>query len=288
MIVVAFPGQGAQKVGMAENLTQNQLHYFHKASSVLGYDLLKLCNQGPLEKLSLTQYTQPALMVSCISLWSELKRITNVQVLAGHSLGEITALIASGAVDFLDGVKITAKRGELMSRHSQGGMAAIIGLDAAQVKKIVEESKYLGIISIANYNAPGQFVISGESNAVKSAARLALAVGAKKVVPLRVSGSFHSSLMQPVGTEFLAYLNQFKFKDPKYPVISNINSHLITTAGQIKNELGRQLTTSVQWIENVLQLKSLGMTEFIEVSSVSVLAGLTRQITADIKIVSYP
>lgn len=288
MIVIAFPGQGAQKVGMAENLTKDQLHYFHEASSVLGYDLKKLCNEGPLEKLSLTQYAQPALMVNCISLWSRLKEITNVRVFAGHSLGEITALVASGAIDFLDGVKIVAKRGELMSRHCTGGMVAILGLDVIKVGKIVDESKHLGIISIANYNTPGQFVLSGESDALKFATRQALAAGARKVVPLRVSGSFHSSMMLPVCIEFLTYLDQFEFHHPKYPVISNINSTLITTADRIKDELGQQLTAPVQWIENVLKLKSLGMTEFIEVGPVPVLVGLTRRIISEIKIESYP
>ena len=160
MIVVAFPGQGAQKLGMATNLSPNQLAAFNKAGEILGYDLIKLCNEGPFEKLSQTQFTQPALLVTCISYWFEISSNTRVEYFAGHSLGQITALVASGAIDFEDGVKIAAKRGQLMSQEAKGGMVALLGLELPQIEELVTAAKSFGTINVANYILPVNMLLA--------------------------------------------------------------------------------------------------------------------------------
>lgn len=285
MIAVAFPGQGSQKVGMVDQLTNEQKQYFTEASSDLGYDLFKLCQIGPQEKLSLTQFAQPALLVTSIALFSGLTTNHNLSYFLGHSLGEITALVAADAISFSDGVKIVAKRGELMADCDiAGGMVAIIGLDQEKVEEICADLDIVGKINLANYNSPSQMVISGEKVALDKASEQAISAGARRVIPLSVSGPFHSELMGPASKQFAEYLDQFTFQAPKIPVISNIDSRLITSAAEIKQELVGQLTKSVRWIDNILQLEELGVTDLYEVGPGATLVGLTKRITRNIRL----
>lgn len=285
MIAVAFPGQGSQKVGMVDQLTSEQKQYFSEASSILGFDLLDLCKTGPQEKLSLTQFAQPALLVTSISLWSTIADNYNPSYFLGHSLGEVTALVAAQAISFSDGVRIITKRGELMAASDvSGGMVAIIGLDEDKVEKICANSDLNQKLTLANYNSPGQMVISGPNTALEKAKEQAMLAGAKIVIPLSVSGPFHSELMSPASDLFGKYLDGFTFQAPKIPVISNIDSQPITTAMEIKQELVDQLTKSVRWIDNILQLETLGVTDLYEVGPGTTLIGLTKRITKNIKL----
>jgi len=288
MIACAFPGQGVQKVGMVSDLYASQRRYFETASEILGYDLLQLCQEGPQEKLSSTQFAQPAVMVACIASWSEYIMTATPSILLGHSLGLVTAFIAAGAVEFSDGVRIVARRGELMhDAPVPGQMTAILGLELDAVQEIVEEAGSRGTVAVANYNCPGQFVLSGETGAVEYAGELALKKGAKRAVKLDVSGPFHSSLMQGPAEHFARFLEQFRFADPKYPVISNINSRLITSAEQVKMELVAQLTNPVDWIGNIQALEQLGGTQLVEIGPGSVLTGLTKRITKNLELISF-
>lgn len=289
MIACAFPGQGVQKVGMAADLYASQKRYFDQASEILGYDLLELCQKGPLEKLSSTQYAQPAIMVTCISFWSEYIKTATPKVLLGHSLGMVTAFIAAGAVEFSDGVKIVARRGELMhDSPTPGQMTAILGLDADTVEEIVAQAQQVGTVTVANYNCPDQYVISGQTEAVEHASKLAEERGAKRTIKLGVSGPFHSGLMERAAEQFGRYIEQFAFSDPKYPVISNINSRLITTAEQVKMELVAQISKPVDWIGNIKALEQLGATALVEIGPGNVLVGLTKRITENLELISFP
>lgn len=282
MIGIAFPGQGAQKVGMVDQIASEQRHYFKMASDLLGYDLWELCQSGSQEQLSLTQFAQPALLVTGIALWESVKSNYQVDFFAGHSLGEITALVAAEAISFADGVQIVAKRGEIMaSCNVAGGMAAVIGLEQDQVLEICADPKLEGELTLANYNSPGQYVISGTNSALKYGEELAIAAGARRVIPLAVSGPFHSQLMSSASEQFNQYLIQFNFNNPIKPVISNIDSRLITLGEDIQQELVQQLTKPVRWIDNMLELVRLGVTDLYEVGPGNTLVGLTKRITKD-------
>jgi len=289
MIAVAFPGQGVQHVGMVGNPSSYQLPYFSRASELIGYDLLKLCQNGPIEQLSNTRYAQVAIMVTCISHWANLSQYAKPDVLLGHSLGELTALVASGAIAFDDGVLIAAKRGELMDEcGGEGRMAALLGLELQTVETIVEQAAEQGVIVVANYNSPGQYVVAGEEKPIEYASRLALEHGAKRVVRLPVSGPFHSPLMQKAAVQFAGYLQSFTFADPAIPVISNVNSGLITRGDQVKMELVNQITSPVRWIDNIQAVERMSVHKLIEVSPSSVLIGLVKRITRSMELVIYP
>ncbi|HKM17131.1 MAG: ACP S-malonyltransferase [Firmicutes bacterium] len=289
MIAAAFPGQGVQHIGMAGELNATRCEYFDRASEILGYNLLELCQSGPIEQLSNTRFAQVAIMVTCISHWAILSKTVTPQVLLGHSLGEVTALIASGAIGFDDGVRITAKRGELMAACAKvGKMVAVLGLDCTVVESIAAQAAACGSITIANYNSPEQCVLSGEVEAIDYACDLSVQRGARRVVRLKVSGPFHSPLMQEAAEGFEAYLKDFSFSDPKVPVISNINSGLITGSEQVKMELVGQITSSVQWINNIHAIERLGVAKLVEIGPGKVLTGLTRRIAKTMEVISYP
>lgn len=285
MLAVGFPGQGGQKVGMTQQISPTALDLFEEASKILGYDLLALCNNGPAEKLNATEYAQPAMLVTCYAIWQTVAEQMSVDVFIGHSLGEITALVAAGAIEFADGVRLVAKRGELMSKSPvTGGMSAVIGLDAVQVEELCQAASAFGAIDIANYNSPGQIVVSGENKALEYLAQQAVEAGARRVIPLAVSGPFHSPLMKTAAQEFAEFLDQLSFSTPLIPVVSNHRNQLITTAEEIKSELVEQLTSPVRWIDNILLLESMGVNELKEISPNSVLIGLTKRISKTISL----
>lgn len=285
-IAVAFPGQGAQKVGMADRSVGGDGEvFFSQASAILGYDLLDLCMNGPDNRLGQSRYAQPALLVTGISVWSQLKAKIKPQVFAGHSLGEITALVAAEAISFADGVRLVLKRGELMEAcSSDGGMVAILGLESDQVAEICRNASESGWVQPANYNAPGQIVISGKTAGLERASELAKDAGARRVVPLNVSGPFHSKLMEPAAIEYSQFLVEIPFQDPVVPVVSNAKNELITKGSELREELTSQLTNPVRWIENVGFMESLGITELVEIGDAPVLIGMTKRISRKMKL----
>lgn len=285
MIAVAFPGQGAQKVGMVSSLSPQAQVCFDTASELLGYDLYTLCNLGPADTLTQTEFAQPALLVTCYSRWLDVVNSTPVQVFAGHSLGLITAMVAAKCISFSDGVRIVQKRGQLMANCGpNGSMVATLGLETSLVEQLCERAREHGWIQIANYNAPGQIVVSGEQSSLDYFGLLAKDAGAKRVIPLDVSGPFHSRLMEPAALAFKTFLGEIEFLDPAVPIVSNYESKLLTKKADIPKELVAQLTHSVQWIANVVFLESLGITELVEVSPNSILVGLTKRITKNLKL----
>ncbi|NLY11534.1 MAG: ACP S-malonyltransferase [Firmicutes bacterium] len=288
-VAIAFPGQGVQKVGMADFVSGFVEEYYVYASQVLGYDLLKLCNEGPEDKLKQTVYAQPAIFVTSLALYSLVKERFNPAYFLGHSLGEVTAMVASEAISFQDGVKIVAKRAELMEKVSadSGGMLAIIGLDSKLVNQLCLDtvSKTNEWVQVANLNSPEQIVVSGQIGALNEIQALANAQGAKRVIPLNVSGPFHSKLMEPAAKDFKEFLDSgFEFRNPIAPVISNGRNIVLTTGDEIKQELVLQLTAPVLWVDNIELLERMGIEGLIECSLTPVLSGFTKRIGANLRI----
>ena len=280
-----FPGQGSQHIGMGQDVhTEYPLarERFDQASAILGYDLATLCFNGPEEQLNTTSYTQPAIYVHSY-IMCELLAEKGVQpaMTAGHSLGEITALAAAGALDFDTGLKIVQQRGTLMqnaSDYEPGTMAAIIGLDDAIVESVCKQAATAGTVGVANFNSPGQVVISGSIAGVNRAMELAKEQGAKRAIELKVSGAFHSPLMEPALKDFKALLENTRFNPLKVPVYSNVTGKMISDVSEVVTLLGMQLSNPVLWVQTILSMVADGATKFYEVGPGSVLTGLNKRI----------
>jgi [acyl-carrier-protein] S-malonyltransferase len=279
-----FPGQGSQYVGMGRSLCASHpdaRRWFDRASELLGFDLAALCFDGPEEELRSTRNTQPALFVKSWAAWNVLRDRLHADFAAGHSLGEYTALAVSGALSFEDALRAVRRRGEAMwdsGLRRPGTMAAILGLDAAQVEALCTEASSSGIVQPANLNAPGQVVISGEVAAVERACALAPERGAKRAIPLKVSGAFHSALMADAQKELEEFLRDVPIHDARIPVVSNVSARPVTAAGDIRRQLVAQMTSPVRWEESMQFLVRSGATEFFEVGAGTVLKGLLRSI----------
>jgi [acyl-carrier-protein] S-malonyltransferase len=288
--ILLFPGQGSQYVGMGESLLELPAarHLWEQSSDILGFDLVSTLLNGPEEELKKTENTQPALfLVSMMALEALKEQDITWDYVAGHSLGEYSALCAAGVFSFEDGLKLVRLRGELMAKageSSPGAMSALLGLDANQVQDIVEKSQSVGTVVVANYNSPGQIVISGEVEGVAKAEEVATAMGAKKVVRLPVSGAFHSPLMAFAQAGLGEGLEQVSFTDPKVPVIANVNADTVTSGEQLKGLLLEQLVSSVRWTESIEKAVQLGVSEGFEVGAGKVLKGLVRSISRDLKV----
>ncbi|WP_353683378.1 ACP S-malonyltransferase [Thermodesulfovibrio sp. 3907-1M] len=287
MIAFVFPGQGSQYVGMGKDLSETAKDLFEIASDVLGFDLAKLCFDGPDSDLNKTENTQPAILTVSYALLREVlaSGISPVFV-AGHSLGEYTAAVCGGVFSFEDAVKITRKRGELMQKaqpEGKGAMAAVLGLDAITLKQICESITDF-YVDLANLNCPGQIVISGEAEAVKKASELAKQKGAKKVVPLQVSIPSHCMLMREVAQEFEKYLQNFNFKNSKFPIVSNVDAEAVQDAEAILNALIKQLYSPVRWQDCVKYMISKAVDTFIEIGPGKVLSGLIKRIDPSVKV----
>lgn len=289
-IAFIFPGQGSQYVGMGKELVENYplaAEIMEKANRTLEIDLAELCFNGPAENLNLTENTQPALytisyIISCI-LNEEGIYPTMV---AGHSLGEYSALAAANVFTFEEGLRLVRQRGILMNKavpENQGSMAAIIGLEDMVVEELCQKAS--GICEIANYNSPGQIVISGERDVVLEVCQMAKEKGARKTVQLKVSGPFHSSLMETVAKDFRQAINDVKFNKPEIPIVSNVTADFMEDPEEIKNLLIRQLSNSVRWVDSIKLLRDQGIDRFIEVGPGKVLKGLLRRI--DSSLVTY-
>lgn len=285
-----FPGQGSQRVGMGLELSQDYpiaRDTFNDADTILGYRLADLCFAGPNSKLDETINTQPALFVAGIAtlrvLQSEVGTDVKPAYVAGHSLGELTAVVASGAVSFEDGLKLVQQRASLMQSAGEdapGAVAAILGLGFDAVRAICEEisNNQAGVVVVANDNSDGQVVISGSVEALDAALDLAAARGAKKTVKLPVSVAVHSPLMQTATEAFATAVDDTHFADPSIPVIGNISAQPLTTAEAIREELRNQLTATVRWRESVLRMREADIETFIELGPAGVLTGLLKRI----------
>ncbi|MDM5177608.1 ACP S-malonyltransferase [Massilia sp. DJPM01] len=271
-MTIIFPGQGSQHVGMGAALFAQFPQETAQASAILGYDLAALCRDNPDGKLSQTQYTQPALFVVSALAWLA-RGAPPTAFFAGHSLGEITALWAAGAIDFATGVRLVQKRGELMARVGGGGMAAVIGLTPAQVRRAVEGSA----LDVANYNAYDQTVIAGPKAELAAAGARLRGAGARHVVELDVSAPFHSRYMKPTEDELARFLDTLAFSPPHTPVVANATA-LPYAADALRETLLRQVSGSVRWIESVEYLIRRGEREFVEVGPGAVLTRLIQNI----------
>ncbi len=285
-IVTMFPGQGSQSVGMLAEAAEHSpivQQRFAEASEVLSFDLWQLVQEGPADVLGQTENTQPALLTASVALWEALQALRaqplEVQAMAGHSLGEYSALVCAGAISFADGVHLVRKRGELMQQavpSGQGGMAAILGLDDAQVQECC--AAVAGVVTAANYNAPGQIVIAGEKAAVADAIQACKDAGAKRALALDVSGPFHSPLMEPAAEEFSAVLSAIPVRMPTTPVVQNVHARVAVDEQEIRANLVAQLSAPVRWTESIEQLFSDGAEQFIESGPGNVLCGLVKRI----------
>jgi [acyl-carrier-protein] S-malonyltransferase len=293
-IAFVFPGQGSQVVGMGKQLAEQYtevLEYFTKADETLSYELSKLIFEGPQSELTLTVNTQPALLTTSIAIVELFNKAGfKADFLAGHSLGEYTALVASGALTFEEGVYAVRKRGEFMERavpNGEGSMAAVLGLDRERLAAVTNEVTEAGFpVSLANLNCPGQIVISGSRKGVELASERAKASGAKRAIPLEVSGPFHSSLMKPAAEELQDVLDKLQMKDAAIPVIANVSAQPMGEASEIKKNLLEQLYSPVLWEDSIVQMVELGVDTFIEIGPGKVLSGLIKKINRNVNIYS--
>lgn len=287
-IGLVFPGQGSQSVGMGKALCEAHPHLkqvYDEASTVLGYDVAVLCFEGPAETLNLTEHTQPALLVSSIAALRALQPagIKPVAV-AGHSLGEYSALVAAGGLSYRDAVGIVQKRGRYMSEAVPAGtglVAALLGLAADAVKEVCREAASAGVVQAANFNSPGQVVIAGEKAAVERAIEIAKTKGCKKAVPLPVSVPVHTPLMRNAADRLAKDLAAISWSDLLMPLINNAEAKQIVNAADIQPSLVRQLPSSVLWEDSVKAMAAMGVKTFVEVGPGAVLTGLIRRILPD-------
>jgi [acyl-carrier-protein] S-malonyltransferase len=285
-----FPGQGSQKVGMGRALSENArvAELFERANAVLGYDLATLCFDGPDEKLTNTLYAQPALLtVDVAASYVAKQRGLEANMTAGHSLGEYAALVAAGALEFEDALRLVKRRAELMSEAPKGTMAALIGLADEAVPQVLETASAEGLVVAANWNSPGQVVVSGDENGVEAAMRIAKENGAKMAVPLPVSGAFHSPLMRAAGDEMSTLIADAPFQNAQIPVYQNTTAKPATDASELKAALQGQMTGAVRWTETVRAMINDGATQFYELGPGKVLAGLNKRIDKSVAVEAF-
>ncbi len=292
-LAFVFPGQGSQKVGMlvdfaGKNAVFNEV--FTEASELLGYDLWSLIQQGPQEKLNMTEVTQPALLVSSIALWRlwQEKNGPAPAYVAGHSLGEWSALVCAGVVDFADAVNLVRLRGKYMQEAvpvGVGAMAAIIGLEDEDVEEACRKASANGeVVAAVNYNSPGQLVIAGEKNAVEKAIVFCNEAKAKRAMPLPVSAPFHTSLMKPAAEKLANEIEKVQFRAPKIAVVHNVDAATENDPDKIKKIMIQQIYSAVRWVDCVKTLASSGVTSTVECGPGKVLSGLIRRIDNGIKL----
>lgn len=284
-LAFVFPGQGSQSLGMlAEQGAQHQLvvDTFAEASAALGYDLWALTQQGPVELLNQTDKTQPAILTASVALWRLWQAEVGKQpaFVAGHSLGEYSALVAAGSVSLADAVRLVETRGQLMQEAvpaGMGGMAAILGLPDDQVIAACAEAGRGEVVSAVNFNSPGQVVIAGSKTAVERAMELCKARGAKRAMPLPVSVPSHCALMRPAAEKFAASIEAIDWQAPSIPLVQNVSASVATDVATLKSDLLKQLYMPVRWVESVAFLASQGAVNLVECGPGKVLAGLNKR-----------
>lgn len=282
-----FPGQGSQSVGMLGDVAEagdTVKTAFAEASDVLGYDLWQLVQEGPADKLSQTEFTQPALLTVSVALWRLAlgRGADRPDVVAGHSLGEYSALVAADVIDFRDAVALVQKRGQFMQSSvplGKGGMAAVLGLDDAEVVSIcAAASKDAEIVQAANFNAPGQVVIAGTNAALEQAVAACKEAGAKRAMPLAVSAPFHSQLMKPAADKMAEALAKIEFAEPTIRIIQNVDADYEQDCARIRDNLVKQMYSAVLWTSTMQRMAGDGVTRVVECGPGKVLAGLNRRI----------
>lgn len=286
-----FPGQGSQEVGMGKDLFDQvpiSKEIFQKANERLGIDLTSIIFNGPKEELTLTYNAQPALLTTSIAILEKLKEFDIAcDFVAGHSLGEYTALVAANVMTFEDAVFAVRKRGELMEKavpNGRGSMAAVLGMEQQELEKVTSEVSQAGfLVQLANLNCPGQIVISGTVEGVEKAGDIAKERGAKRIIPLVVSGPFHSELMKPAAEKLSQVLDEIHIKDASIPVVANVTARPVQKAEEIKSLLVEQLYSPVRWEESVMAMLEAGVTTFIEIGPGKVLSGLIKKINRRVK-----
>jgi [acyl-carrier-protein] S-malonyltransferase len=289
-IAFVFPGQGSQSIGMLADIADQEPlveDTFRQASDTLGYDLWSVVQNGSEAELNRTEITQPALLTSGYAIWRIWQKHNGEapSVLAGHSLGEYTALVCAGAMEFLDAVALVRDRGKYMQDavpSGTGGMAAILGLDSQTVIKICEQANSVGVVSAVNFNSNEQTVIAGEIDAVNQAMELAKQAGAKRTLLLPVSVPSHCSLMQPAAEKFKERLMALNFKDAAIPVVQNVDARAHVRADEIVSLLTSQLHQPVLWVESINQISQLGCNRIIESGPGKVITGLVKRINREI------
>ncbi len=295
-LALIFPGQGSQHVGMGKRIheiSEAARRIFSQADELLRFPLSQLCFKGPADELADTLNAQPAILTVSLAYLEalrerlrELGQTIQPSFVAGHSLGEFTALVAAGVLSFEDALALVRERGRLMKesgRERPGGMAAVIGLDRAALEQICREASELGLVVVANDNCPGQLVISGEEAALRRAMELAHERGARRIVRLGVTIASHSPLMERVAQALSELLGRIPLREPEIPIVANITGKILATVEEIRHELAQQVISPVQWTETVREMANRGATTFLEVGPGQVLTGLVRKIRQDVE-----
>jgi len=284
-----FPGQGSQYVGMLKDIHEKfdlVKNLINNSNQILGFDISKIMFEGPVDSLKLTDITQPAIFIHSSAILGLFNKI-KPDMAAGHSLGEYSALVAANAIDFEQGLKLVRLRGQAMLEagiNQQGTMAAIVGLSNETVTKICEEASFEGIVQCANFNSPGQIVISGSVNGVRKAVELAKLNKAKLAKELIVSGAFHSPLMESAKEKLLENLNEIEFKNAEFPVYANVTARPVLQNNEIKELLFQQLTSPVRWEETIRNMINDGAKTFYEIGPGKVLQGLIKRIDSSAEV----
>jgi len=292
-VAYVFPGQGSQAVGMGINLyhsSSSAKEVFDEVDATLGFPLSRLCFEGPEEKLTQTINVQPAVLtvsIACLRIAQETRKndLPPPDIVAGHSLGEYTALVTAGVLSLSDAARLVRERGRLMYESGQirpGGMLAIIGLDEETIRDICEAAG----TEISNINSPGQIVVSGDQKNLAEFQKLAETKGARRIIPLKVSGAFHSKLMEPALAGLKTAIAECDFREPSTPVISNVTAEPMTDIQTIKDDLANQILSCVQWQRSVENMIANGVTTFFEIGHGNVLAGLIKRINPNVQVIN--
>ena len=291
-IAFLFPGQGSQAVGMGQAWREaypQLMALFDEANSILGYDLQALCFEGPAEQLNRTEYTQPALLVTSLIAWRALDARIHPSAVAGHSLGEYSAIVAAGGLSFPDAVDLVRKRARYMAEAVPSGsglVVAILGLAGEVVQEICRVAQVVGVVAAANFNSPGQVVIAGEKAAVERAIELAKAQGCRRAVPLPVSVPVHSPLMQPAADRLAPHVHAVPLSDLTVPLFNNVEARPLVLADEVRRSLIRQLPSSVLWEQTIHAMWQKGIRTFIEIGPGTVLTGLAKRIVPEAELLN--
>ena len=285
-IAFLFPGQGSQAVGMGKDVYENYeeaKNVYDLADKTLGKSITKLCFEGPEEDLKQTVNTQPCIVTTSIALMEALRSELNIvpDYTAGHSLGEYCAMFTAGVMSLETTLKLIQKRADLMGATKGGSMAAVLNASEDVLKSGLEEGRKVGYVDVANYNSPVQVVITGDEGAVKAAGDYILANGARRVVPLAVSGAFHSKFMQEAGAVFAEFIEDADLNDSSIPVITNVDAELTTSAEDFRAKMPKQIYSSVHWTQTIQKMIEEGVDTFIEIGPGKVLAGLNKKIAPE-------
>ncbi len=291
-LAFVFPGQAAQCVGMGKAMAgkfETARRTFETANGVLGFDLAKLCFEGPKEQLDLTENTQPAVLATSYAILSMMREKTGVKprLVAGHSLGEYTAAVCAGCIEFEDALRLVLRRAQLMQEAvpvGEGGMVAVIGLDRDSIEDVCEKLRSEGEIRAANVNCPGQIVISGAMALLDKAMEMLKAKGARRLVKLALSAPFHSRLMAPAAEKFGLELVKLPFKDAKVPIIANASASPVEAKEDVVDALKRQMTSPVLWEDCVKRMIEMGVMDFVEVGPQRILSSFIKRISRDVGI----